>query len=460
MGPFNNARTRVSSSTATVGSSSGGGLVGVVSWNSALLALLFLGAVYRAFYAPFPSILSDEDHAYEPYNYKLNSFYSFSRIERYTIEHAVQLKYSRNMPPKEQRRERWSPARGCNLWKSSSRTIYEGFIQKFVLEMKYYNHLLDAHEGSPVADIRQHVANATTHGRICRSLQVHPQGLGAVFTSGSLARSPQGLLEPIYPPFGSLTQMCPRLVRMPKGHSLDFLVHDFAAHCQRITTPSSKIILVEVGYKVLNKWQANKKEKVPPPTQSLLRLYRKFGFSVDQIYIFDTSKTPKKAQDWITRIFQLENFWRSNNNNKKQSSSSASLTDFTWKDPANGRSNHPWDWIASNTAEEDFVLVTVHLPPRGVDPTREMELLQELLELPLVAKRMDGLFFHPLVYMGEDEPFLPQAMNVVARQFRRHHERKEGEVDQTEMPRWTIQEAMQLFSRLRQKGIMAHAWVP
>lgn len=476
--PLNSPRNALNASTSS-------SLTGRVSWNSALMALLFLGSVYRALHPPprdKDNVLIIDDTIIHlprqaPYQYKLNSFYSYSRIERYTIEHAVQLKYSRLGAGS-------AAARGCTLLKPSSRTIYGGFVERFLPEMDLYNALLNQHPGSPVPDIRHHSTNATRHEEICQSLQVHPQGLGAVFASGSLARSPQGLLEPIYPPFGSVSQICnekrkkKRKIRRSstrkntgEGHDLDFLVHDFLSTCRRIQA-TSKIILVDIGYKVSSKWQSRKRQELSA-AESLVQLYQNFGFPVDQITIFDTSHPGKKDTDWISRIFRVD---RKDTQKKTDG--------FTFKGKT-GRSNHPWDWIAANTSPKDLVLVTVHFPPRGQeDPSKEMELIQELLSSSnaAAAKRIDGLFFHPIVYMAEDEPRIASSSNtrlekMLTRHFpKRHHGRDDeddeetlGEQQQEAMrlvdpaaataPRWTIQEAMQLFSKLREQGIMAHAWV-
>lgn len=388
-----------------------------ILWNTCLLFLLCYGITFNAFYRPSSQV---SDLTSEFYSYKLNSFYAPSRIERYSLEHAVELNFHRNVPDNPGMKHT-SPPKGCTIWQPSTRYISD-YLQGFKHEMDQYNYLLQKHPGSLTDDVRKRL-NVS-----CPALQVHPQGLGAVFTSGSLSRSPTGLLEPVYTPFGSWTQKCAGHGR-GRSHELDFLVHDFMSMCQKLI-PTSKIIFMDVGYDVASKWT----ERKDSPTIKLLRLYRKFGFPVDSIYVFDSKKYSQ--QDWTSHIHQVSN-WDSN--------SKSILQEFTWKDPQTGRGNHPWDWIAKNAAPEDLVLVTLQLPPRGVDPTREMELLQELPTSSHISQKIDELYFHPTVYMAEDESLLSK--------------NKKDKKNSEETLRWTVQEALLLFAQLRGQGIHAHAWV-
>lgn len=387
-------------------------------WNCCFFVILCYGVIFNVLYRPSHPIFYTFS---EPYFYKLNPFYAPSRIERYALEHSVALNYHLTVPV-DPTSDQKSPPRGCEMWEPSPLLISE-YLQVFRQEMALYNQLLQSHPGVD-GDVRERLNSS------CSDLHIHPHGLGGVFTNGSLSRSSTALLEPFYPPFASLLQKCSRWFWWRSHDQLDFLVHDFPSICHGLK-PTSNIILVDVGYDVASKWTNGKRQD--STTSSLLRLFKKFGFPVDAIYVFDTISSDFTIQQpWISHIYQVSNW----------DSRSRSIQEYPLKDTQSERQNHPWDWIGNNFDIDDLILVTLHLPPRDVDPTREIQLLEEIPSSP-IAQKIDALYFHPRVYMAEDE--LPR--------------KKKSNDESNEIFRWAVRDALRFYTRLREKGIHAHAFV-
>lgn len=539
----------------------------VVGWNQGTVQSPGDSSYYYYNYNQYPA-------GAPAYHYKLNSFYSPARVERYAIEHAVEWNFHRVYYPyddddrdrddnhnhhdgakarqrRRRRQKHTSPPRACLLWKPSSRKISD-HLQEFQGEMNHYQRVLQSHMGSPAVDVREHLNSTSSSSSttttaaaatststssasrsICQSLQVHPQGLGGIFTSGSLSRSPQGLLEPLYPPFGSLTNICPELQKhhgmvkvgsttnkkrmQQQQHELDFLVHDFAHQCQQLTR-TSKIILVQIGYGVTDSWKEKKKNtgggaaaassssSNGSPTISLLKLYRKFGMPVDEIYLMESKpetttdsgnhNNSKKKQkkdgddtdnnDWVSSSKGVLQVLHWDTSTPKVVS--ATKDEKTKSSSSSQQQQHPWKWIAANTQPDDLVLVTVQFPPRGqADPSKEFALLQALASSSSSAtssfkntrQYIDHLYFHPVVYMAEEE-IDPKLVDKKRRNEEKQSRKKKkdddsgGEQQQRaednnvggssssssrDTSRWTVQEALYLFADLRKQGILAHAWV-
>jgi len=523
---------------------------------------LSMGNYYEATLSSSSSIPTTTTTVYE---YRLNPFHAPSWVERYPMEHAVEWNYHRRSPPppldglglrqegiqpqqQQQDYEEISnlpPPRGCDLW-NPSETPFSLYLQTYRTELELYNDLLYHHPGSPIHDIRRRQEVTTTWNTtmttttatttrttvdpewsmpippttskptdICSMLNIHPQGLGAIFSSGSLSRNPNGLIEPIVPPFRSLNVCSRNLTDLQKTrmntwwnslflrrnkqkqrqhptnnndnnkNPMDYLVHDFAYACQHIH-PYSKIIWLEIGYGVSQSWDSfrsaghddpdsdttnNEDHQDHSSSATLIHLYRKFGFPIDSIYTFDSQQSShdKTRSEYTTQITHQTPHWNNQSTTSlpPETVTTEQLPNFV--DTKTGRTNHPWDFLASVAQPHDLVVVTIRWPPRGIDPTPEIDLVKELRHPGMkdddedpsaVVPLIDHLYLKASVYMEEDEEEeYTRGILSVNDQQQIHESTNVPSSRSLTTQQWTVQEAMYVFDELRRMGIPAHTWV-
>jgi hypothetical protein len=234
----------------------------------------------------------------------------------------------------------------------------------------------------------------------------------------------------------------------------------------------------EVGYDVSHQWQQQQQQQQQQKSQhaktdsdysstvALMKLYRKFGFPVDSIYILDSKQQSSSSQGggYTSQILQTNLL-----GGKDRHKSTTPQILPTFQSPTTGRTNHPWDFIESIAKPNDLVLVTIRWPPRGVDPTPEIKLVEELKRSSSmnnnnnnnnkdgIASLLDHLYLKANVYMMEDEPPLNN------KKTKKHSEKATSSSSNSNTVattrRWTVQETLYVFEELRRRGIPAHAWV-
>lgn len=199
----------------------------------------------------FSAFVSDESSQQQ----QQQQSYTPSAVEDYVMEHAVELGY--NGPAGD----------GCTIWNDASATTpaLHAQLQQYAQELADYNRRL-ANFTAPARDMRALFTNPAAQAQACAQLELHPDGLAGIFTSGQLSHTTRvGLAEPLLPPLrdhGICNVPANQLKSSPQLLSLDYLVHDFAAMC-RALTPRSRIVLVDMGAS-LEYHNAIPRRRVPP----------------------------------------------------------------------------------------------------------------------------------------------------------------------------------------------------
>lgn len=388
--------------------------------NSIILILLSLAVLYNGTHRPERIRLATALAMNGPYFYKLNRFYAPSRIELYASEHAVELGLKQTVPmPK-----------GCLMWTDYSRTIYE-YLVNYRDEMKYYNILLHNHDGSPATDLRKVVdpVASPTSSPICQSLQVHPLGLGGVFTSGSLSRSPNGLLEPLFPPLRD-PQFC---FDASQYQSPNYLVHDFSTLCHHLL-PTSKIVMIDLMHEPSDQ------------TNYLLDLYRRFGFPIDTIYDFQLGTSQHGASAYASRV-----------NGDPEQGPTERLKIIEASDTEQRMKR--FQELLDSFSEDDVILVQIDEmnadDPASISQTSaDPEFLQLLKESPKLATKLDVVYWRFPVQISE-------LWNKEPSRFGRLRGKSDQPVatPPAQTSKTTVSQVMRSFSDLRQLGVAVHAWI-
>lgn len=349
--------------------------------------------------------------------------YQPSNAEAHILQHARQLGYGSENDPT-----------GCNIWTNPQSTPYFDDLQQFYRELETYAALVDNFSGMP-RDLRVLLRQESKDAKdtICRQLELHPDGLPGIFTSGllSYASNKAGFMEPLLPPLRH-AQLCTmesvllsnwtslssktddkeepsiRTKEMPNPFMrMDYMVHDFAATC-RALRPHSRTILLDLGASL--DFHAG----MDSPAMYILDLYRKFGITFDHIYAFEmVPKDPKLVYMQIPDELLASYHWYN-----------------VGISPAIDSHFNPLHKLLQSFDEEDLIVVKLDVD----SSTDEMQLARLILNDPVLRNRIDHFYFEHHVHMRELEPHWKRSM------------------------RGTIQESLQLFADLRRAGVAAHYW--
>ena len=196
-------------------------------------------------------------------------------VERYILDHAVDLGYASDANPP-----------GCDIWKDPNASTPElhGNLTAYGGEIERYQALVREFR-PPVPDLREEILRSGNHD-VCARTRLHPDGLRGLFPSGQLSLTKAGYVEPLTTPMRSHKFCWKHSTLM----GLDYLLHDFEVMCRRLK-PTSKLILIDMGAS-LDFHQADQ------PIVALMELYEKFGFVFDHIYAFEIKfSQPKEVYE-------------------------------------------------------------------------------------------------------------------------------------------------------------------
>ena len=280
---------------------------------------------------------------------------------------------------------------------------------------------------------------------VCHSLELHPDGLKGIFKSdSSLSKLPLttttenengnnynngggGFIEPFLPPLRH-PEFCyddsSSNSRTSSGRSnnnklldMGYLVHDFAALCRNKLHKHSRTVFVDMGASLAYHTTDGSSKSKYPPTVTLLKLYKKFGFVFDHIYGYElTPSDPTKVYQQIPDEFKAAYHWYN-----------VGVT----SDPTSY--SNPLKMILDTYTPDDFVVVKLDIDAPHIEiPLAKSLLLHHQKQL---ANLVDVFYFEHHVTMRELAPAWKDTM--------------EG----------SIQDSMEFFTSLRQHGIAAHYWI-
>jgi hypothetical protein len=310
--------------------------------------------------------------------------------ESYILEHSSELGYNNT-----------SPAPMCPIWKKATKgtpsSVFNN-LHSYMNELKHYNSLVDKFEPIPDLRLRLHESD------ICKTVELHPDGLEGIFPSGQLSWSSSGYIEPLLPPLRH------PLFCFKKKHllNLKYLVHDFKTMCQQLKR-TSRTILIDMGASL--QFHDGKDQ----PAVYLIDLFRKFGFPFDHIYAFEVTPTP--PEEVFSKLPEHL------------------ISSYHWINVGVGAdpesSLNPLRMILNNFNQDDFIIIKLDIDTSSI----ELPLAHQLLDDDRYSNLVDHFYFEHHVELGElKDSWLDSAQG-------------------------TVQESLDLFSGLRKKGIPAHSWV-
>jgi hypothetical protein len=277
-------------------------------------------------------------------------------------------------------------------------------------------------------------SSTTTTLDFCKLVELHPDGIQALFPSGQLSQMMShsssksggrsrsgdggggGFVEPLLPPMRH-----PAFCDEGKSRILDltYLVHDFGALCRKLKR-HSRIVLIDMGASLNYHHHADdhkKDSQKEDPMTHLIHLFTKFGFPFDHIYAYEIKHTAPAivfgeklpvdlmaAYHWINVGVSAEPGHRLN----------------------------PFTTLLSGTYnEDDIVIVKLDIDT----PFLEIPLARQVAENAQLGKLIDHFYFEHHVHLEE-----------LARPWSRTMQ-------------GSVQESLELFYKIRQNGVAAHFWV-
>lgn len=301
----------------------------------------------------------------------------------------------------------------CHIWTDNTTTPYNTQLIEFNTELAAYYKKVD--EFTPIKDLRSYLFKGKQQQEeqehdeeedFCQKVELHPDGLPALFPSGQISLTRAGWVEPLlpqmrHPNFCLVDQGMYNLMR------LDYMVHDFGVMCQNLK-PWSRTIFVDLGASL--SFHTGSKS----PALFILDLYRKFGFPFDHVYAFElTQQDPKFVLSKLPENILASYHW---------------INVGVDADP-NSKAN-PWKLLKDNYNEDDLIVVKLDIDT----PDLERALADQFLGDPDLMKLVDQFYFE-------------------------HH------VNQQELARhWggtkeSVHESLTLFRQLREHGVSSHYWV-
>ena len=280
--------------------------------------------------------------------------------------------------------------------------------------------------------------------RVCDTLELHPDGLqnGIFGRSQMLSKVPNGggYVEPLLTPLRHLEHCyADHPFHSPYVMDMHYLIHDFASLCRKLT-PTSRTVFVDMGAsldfhddKVTKNNNtttgtaaagddaaaaaaaaANAASTKLAPAVFVTEVYQKFGFKFDHIYAYEV--TPKEPTDVYKRIpDELKSAYHWYNVGVN-----ATITS----------SNNPLKLLLENFDENDFVVVKLDIDTHSI----EQPMVELILNDGRFHKLIDVFYFEHHVHLLELAPYWRSSMVG------------------------TVENSLQLFSKLRERGVAAHYW--
>lgn len=315
-------------------------------------------------------------------------------VEAYVLNHTNELGYSSTQNPP-----------GCNVLGDTSKVPYQEELQNYLRELDAYSDLVANFEGiEDLRNLKRKLLNDNKNSNeVCQSLELHPEGLPALFPSKQLSYTRSGYVEPLLPPMRSLKICESRKYLM----NMDYMVHDFAEMCHRIP-PWAKTVFIDMGASL------DFHGGMGSPAMYITKLYSKFGINFDHIYAFEI--TAKKAVDVYNRVPE------------------ELMASYHWinvgvsADPDS--KYNPLVSLLRKLNREDFVVVKLDIDTSFI----EVPLVHQILNQENLFGLIDQFYFEHHVHLGELARNWGGTMNG------------------------TIEDSLRLFSGLREKGVAAHFW--
>ncbi len=316
-------------------------------------------------------------------------------IESFLIENAVKIGFHTN-----------EPQEGCRIWKDpeATSTSVHFQLQLFLEDLNEYNELVDNFKPQ-FLDLRTQI-NETSREDICQTVELHKDGLMAVFAkSQQLSLTSAGYVEPLLPPMRH-PSFCE--IGYKRLLDLNYVVHDFGAMCRSLKA-TSRVVLFDMGASL----QFHGKRG--SPAIYLTDLYERFGFPFDHIYAFEI-----KAKD-PGEVFRLL--------------PPKLLSAYHWINvgvsPEPDHPLNPFTILKQRFNKDDLIIVKLDIDT----PAVEMPLVRQLLGDDELIELVDQFYFEHHVQLAEMKPYWGKQV--------------EG----------TVKDSLDLFHELRRKGVAAHFWV-
>ena len=312
--------------------------------------------------------------------------------------------------------------RGCPIWREEIASPMYNELQIYIEELKVYMDAIEKFKMSTISStavtLRDEILkNNPTMSReeICSKVNIHPKnGLNSIFKSGQLSYSPHsGYMEPLLPPLRHPLVCYTNNIYnyyLKAKHLLDlsYIVHDFNALCHKLQ-PNSRIVLIDMGASLQfhdEGYYSNGTDQSTLPAVYLTELFRKFGMPFDHIYAYEITETkPQTMVESIPEHLRAAYHWIN-----------------VGVDPAPNSINNPLNLIHNHFNEDDVIIVKLDIDADRI----EQQFIQQLLtdERFNITRLIDHFYFEH--HLGDK------------------YERKES---------------IDLFARLRERGIPAHYWV-
>ncbi|CAJ1961115.1 unnamed protein product [Cylindrotheca closterium] len=233
-------------------------------------------------------------------------------------------------------------------------------------------------------------------------------GGDTIFQTNALSLTRGGYVEQLLPPLRH-PKFCEDPFSLDHLLEIDYLVHDFGAICRHLTKhPKARTVFFDLGASL--EFHGG----VDNPALTLLELYQQFGVTFDHYYAFEYTPLPP------AQVFEkIPEFL---------------LDSYHWfnipVDAEPSKKNNPWTSLLSRFHEDDFVVIKLDIDT----PQVEIPLIHQLLQ-EKYSTVVDQLYFE-------------------------HHVRMKHLYRQWQRTAWgTLQDSLDLFTRLRKTGIAAHSWV-
>lgn len=324
-----------------------------------------------------------------------NTKYLPASVETYLVQNAVTLGYHADGAQK-----------GCQIWKEqeASSPVIHSQLQLFLKDLDEYTTRVQEFKPK-ILDLRTQI-NENNRDEICRTVDLHDDGLMALFgRSQQLSLTSAGYVEPLLPPMRH-PSFCE--IGYRRLLDLNYMVHDFGAMCRSLK-PTSRVVLFDIGASL----QFHGKRG--SPAIYLTDLYERFGFPFDHIYAFEIKKKDP------AEVFQLL--------------PSNLLSAYHWINVGvSSEPDHPlnpFTILKQKFNKDDLIIVKLDIDT----PSVEMPLVRQLLGDDELIELVDQFYFEHHVKLAEMKPYWGEQV--------------EG----------TVQDSLDLFHTLRQKGVAAHFWV-
>lgn len=315
-----------------------------------------------------------------------------SPVEKYLLDNAAALGYDTKGKDN---------AKGCTIWKEEGSTPFYDKLQQYQQELTEYKKRVT--EFQPKYPDLRLAFDTEDQEKVCKSVELHPDGLPGIFHSGLLSFTSSGYVEPLTTPMRD-PAYCFKGYK--KIFSLDYLVHDFRQMCRKLKR-TSRIVLFDMGASL-------KFDKAQSPAIYLTEIFDKFGFQFDHVYAFEVKKTDpvsvfKKVPQRLLPAYHWMNVGVSS---------------------IEGDRLNPFTMLKERFNEDDLIIVKLDIDTSSI----EVPLAYQLLNDPSLGKLVDQFYFEHHVHLKELARNWLRSMNG------------------------SVKESLDLFAGLRKNNVAAHFW--